>query len=223
MAPTGTNEHIGEVVRFDDRLELGAHPDCGEGGPGLYDVVREGEDVRFEAMGEDGCAPRQEVLTAGTWRPYESPPMTTRVPDLRPAQVLAEVPVEGEAARLAVASGSVWVATVATRSLHRIDPATNRVAGAVDIGYADRIPGLAAADEGSLWVSNWLRSTVSRVDGATGEVTATVDVGLDPPGGLAVHDGQVWVANGHDGTVTRVDGSTAAAVGTIEVGEPGDG
>ena len=223
MAPTGTNEHIGEVVRFDDRLELGAHPDCGEGGPGLYDVVREGEDVRFEAMGEDGCAPRQEVLTAGTWRPYEPPPMTTRVPDLRPAQVLAEVPVEGEAARLAVASGSVWVATVATRSLHRIDPATNRVAGAVDIGYADRIPGLAAADEGSLWVSNWLRSTVSRVDGATGEVTATVDVGLDPPGGLAVHDGQVWVANGHDGTVTRVDGSTAAAVGTIEVGEPGDG
>ena len=223
MAPTGTNEHIGEVVRFDDQLELGPDPECGDGGPGLYEVVRDGDDVRFEAMGADGCAARQEVLTAGTWRPYAPPPMTTRVPDVRPAEVLATVPVEGEAARLAVTSGSVWVVTVATRSLYRIDPTSNVVVDAVDIDYADRIPGLAAAEDGSLWVSNWLRSTVSRVDATTGEVTATVDVGRDPPGGMAVVDGDVWVANGHDGTVTRVDGSAGAVIESIAVGEPGDG
>ena len=67
--PTGTIETIGEVVRFSgDELELGPNAQCdGATSGGLYDVAQDGDSVTFAALGRDGCPPRENLLTAGTW------------------------------------------------------------------------------------------------------------------------------------------------------------
>jgi streptogramin lyase len=219
---TGAAQPIGRVVRFDGReLELGDAPDCDRGG-GLYRLEREGDSVRFEAVGTDGCRQREEILTRGPWRPYTPLPHTTRVPDARPARVMAEVPVRGEPTGLAVEAGSVWVAALFSPEVIGIDPATNAVTTRIAAGYAAEVPGVGAG-EGALWVSNWRRDTVVRLDTATARLTGSVDVGLDPPGDVLAVDGEAWVTSAYDGTVIRIDAATASVTDTIEVTDGGAG
>jgi streptogramin lyase len=219
---TGAAQPIGGVVRFDGReLELGDAPDC-EGGGGLYRLEREGDTVRFEAVGPDGCRQREEVLTRGPWRPYTPLPRTTRVPDPRPVRVVAELPVEGQPTGLAVESGSVWVAALFSPGVVGIDPATNAVTTRIAAGYAAEVPGLGAGD-GALWVSNWRRDAVVRLDTATGRLTGSVEVRLDPPGDVLAVDGEAWVTSAYDGTVIRIDAATGQVTDTIEVTDGGAG
>ena len=79
--------------------------------------------------------------------------------------------------------------TVAGNSLAAIDPASNRVVAAVDLGTR---PGAVVFGSGSVWTANPDDQTVSRVNPATMRVQQIIPVG-GPPTGIAAAGGGLWV------------------------------
>jgi class 3 adenylate cyclase/streptogramin lyase len=72
-----------------------------------------------------------------------------------------------------------------------IDPATNRVVGAIPIGFASP---LISAGEGYVWVVDPKGSTLTKIDPRTRKVvgTSAIEAGAIPTG-IAVGHGSVWV------------------------------
>jgi class 3 adenylate cyclase/streptogramin lyase len=129
--------------------------------------------------------------------PAQFPPLRTEAaPSRRPRLLLAGA-ILFLAAGLAVAivafttgGGSV---NVGPNSLAVIDPASNKIADAVDLGFKSN---LIAAGEGYVWVVNPKGSTLLKIDPHTHNVeTIGIAVGAgDIPFGLAAGEGAVWVA-----------------------------
>jgi YVTN family beta-propeller protein len=111
-----------------------------------------------------------------------------------------------------VAYGRVWV-TDSDGVVHVIDPRSNRVEAAVDVGRGPI--GLAAGGR-ELWVANSSDDTVSRIDPSLRRVVGEVRAGRTPAE-VAVGGNAVWIANESDGTVTRID-LRSRARRTIRVG-----
>ena len=119
-------------------------------------------------------------------------------------------------AGLAFAGGAVWVGTLFSDSVYRIDPATNRTTR-VTIGSNGPVWFSGAGD--TLWVSNGQDGTASRIDVSSDKVVATAKTGMQPVDGTLAPDGLVWIPNLKDGTVTRLDPQTGAIVSTFHVGK----
>jgi len=96
--------------------------------------------------------------------------------------------------RMAVGEGAIWVSAPA--SLWRIDPATTRFTGSVQLGHSGE--GSVATGEGAVWVAS-LDGIVLRVDPDSQTVAKTIPLGTlvypaDPWDTIAVGEGSVWVA-----------------------------
>ena len=115
--------------------------------------------------------------------------------------------------RLAVAVGSVWIASDDGGVVSRVDPATNEAVAEV---YVARRPVAVSGSDDGLWVSSEEGDVVTRVNPHTNAVVETTKVG-PRPGRIAVGEGGVWVLNRGDGSVTRLDPKTAKVVATIAV------
>ena len=114
-----------------------------------------------------------------------------------------------------VSDGSLWVTSSPLAEVLRVDTATKRVTGRIDVG--NEPSGLAAAD-GAIWVADSMDNNVHRiVPTAAGAVTDTIPLG-NGPGPIAAGEGAIWVANMRDGTVSRIDPTTRSAEAEIEVG-----
>ena len=113
---------------------------------------------------------------------------------------------------VAVSRGAVWAGKGDTKSLVRIDPATDRVVDTISVGVE---PWYIAASDSAIWLSDWRTNTVVRVDPTDDRVVATIG-GL-PAGttGLALAPGALWVASSRDNTLTRIDTTTNQPVATI--------
>lgn len=96
----------------------------------------------------------------------------------------------------------------------RIDPATDTVVAAIDVGRQPRHVGLGF---GSVWVTNYGSAGVTRIDPGTNEVVATIDVRHGPEG-IAFSGADVWVANTIDNTLSRVSADTNAELETFDSG-----
>ncbi|HJR95409.1 MAG TPA: adenylate/guanylate cyclase domain-containing protein [Gaiellaceae bacterium] len=129
--------------------------------------------------------------------PAQFPPLRTRpAPSYRRRLLMG-------AAAVVVALVAIAVAAFATRgpdavevgetSLAVVDPRTNEVAHAVDLGFKSN---LIAAGEGFVWVVDPNGSTLWRIDPETHEKKGFgIAVGAGTiPFGLAVGEGSVWVA-----------------------------
>jgi class 3 adenylate cyclase/streptogramin lyase len=121
---------------------------------------------------------------------------TEATPDRRKQLLLAAgaLLVAGAIAGAVVAlAGGGSSATVGPTSLAIVDPRSNRVSDAIDIGFKSH---LIAAGAGHIWVVNPTGSTLLKIDPRTHSVqTIGIAVGAgDVPFGLAVGDGAVWVA-----------------------------
>jgi ABC-type transport system substrate-binding protein/DNA-binding SARP family transcriptional activator len=125
---------------------------------------------------------------------------------------VATIPLTGQPSGIAVGDDGIWVTSVSTGQLLLIDPRSNQVAQAVEIGNG---PAGVAVGGGDVWVANAPDRTVSHFDPNTGSV-AKIPVGSSPVG-VAYGAGGVWVANSVGGTVARIDPNTGA-VRTIRVG-----
>jgi streptogramin lyase len=70
--------------------------------------------------------------------------------DLESRLIQTTIRVGSTPAAVAVAAGSVWVATTTDWALERVDPQQDRVVETLRLGAA---PGALAADEDGVWVA----------------------------------------------------------------------
>lgn len=113
---------------------------------------------------------------------------------------------------VAVSTGAVWAGKGDTRSLVRIDPASDRIVATIPIGIE---AWYIAASDTAVWVSDWRANTVVRVDPASGRVAATIAGLPNGPTGVAISPGAAWVASSRAATVTKIDSATNRVVDTI--------
>jgi YVTN family beta-propeller protein len=116
--------------------------------------------------------------------------------------------------------GSIWVADGPSRTVTRIDPATNAVLAVIPVPDPASV---LAAGAGAMWLTSLPGDTVTRIDPASNAATGTISLaprGLGPVG-ITVADGYVWVAN-HDGdptgSVAKIDPATMSIVDVVPVG-----
>ena len=120
---------------------------------------------------------------------------------------------------LAVAE-QVWVSNSPKNTVHRLDPTTNAVTAAVEVGVHP-CSGLAAGF-GSLWVPNCGDKSggrsLARVSLKDAKVEATLPFEVpDSEGGIATGAESVWVMTDKNGTLARIDPATNKAVAEIRV------
>lgn len=165
--------------------------------------------VALVAISREGPAPPSSV----------SPNAVGKI-DASTAELQASIPSAGAGAGpLTWADGSLWVANTISRTVARIDPATNRVSQSVP---TDGAPTALASGEGYVWVLNGLDGEVQAIDPRTNRVTATIAI-PEGSGGIAVGAGYVWVTNSLEVTVTKLDPVGGDVVDTIRLGPPGSG
>ncbi len=176
------------------------------------------------------------ILFAQTEAPATRPPRPPRpgvkTPgvqrDMATLKPIAVFPVEGVPDWQVVTKDAVWVSNGPKNTLHRLDPQTNKVIAAIEVGKKP-CSGLAAGF-GSIWVPNCGDKTVSRVDIKTNKVVATIPVGpADSEGGITASKDAIWLPSDKKGILSRIDPKTNKVVAevTIPAGSPacvyGDG
>ena len=128
------------------------------------------------------------------------------------SEAVATIPLSGQPGGIAVGREGVWVTSVSTGQLLLVDPRTDRVTQAVEIGNG---PAGVAVGGGRVWVANAPDGTVSRFDPDTGTV-AKISVGSSPVA-VAYGAGGAWVADSVGGTVARI-GPRSRTARMIRVG-----
>jgi YVTN family beta-propeller protein len=99
--------------------------------------------------------------------------------------------------------------TVVGNSLAAIDPASNRVVGAIAVGTR---PGSVVFGSGALWTANLDDQTISRVEPATMRVQRVIPV-PGPPTGIASAGGSLWVVQSN----ANPDANTASSISVAQV------
>lgn len=204
-------KEIAEAIRTDRRVipvlleDVRSIPRASQLPPELHRLPR------FNAVTLTTDRWDQEVsaLIAAIEVPLEPLPMV----DWREPTVTT-IHVGGRPSSLAFADGTVWVADWATRSVCRINPATNEVLPGVLVGLRPRT---IAADEKGVWVyGGWgTHRKLVRIDPASGRVAGQRPTAMFPFS-MAVGQGGVWVA--YLGRVVRMHPTDPAADQTFRLG-----
>jgi DNA-binding SARP family transcriptional activator len=145
-------------------------------------------------------------------------------------KVLRSLVVGPEPNALAADAHGVWVAVIGPAQVVEVDPVTDTLGRAVNVG--DMSPGsevrtalhcTIALDRGSLWVPAYNgpagSGSVWRVDVDTGLVNAVVHTGGSPCA-VAIGFGKIWVANPNAQEVDEIDPADDAIVRRIPLGAP---
>ncbi|HEX7310060.1 MAG TPA: ABC transporter substrate-binding protein [Gaiellaceae bacterium] len=115
-------------------------------------------------------------------------------------RIVAQVPVAGRPAGVAVGENAAWVTDSVNGTLLKVDPDTNLVVDRIDVGAG---PSGVAVGAGSVWVANSQDGTVSRVNAVSDTVVDTIRVGNGPTS-VAYGEGRAWVLNAIDATVSAI-------------------
>jgi virginiamycin B lyase len=149
------------------------------------------------------------LVRPGVKTPGLQQPITALKPD-------ATFPIEGTPDWIAVDASSVWVSNKPKNTVHRLDPATNKVVTAVSVGAAP-CSGLAIGF-GSLWVPSCGDKALTRVSLKENKVTATVPIApADSEGGLTFSPDSIWMLTETAGKLARIDPDTNTLVALINV------
>ena len=126
---------------------------------------------------------------------------------------------------VAVGGGSVWALVGGT--VFRIDPATSRVTGKVDLPGDEAVR--IGAGFGAVWALTFVASSgkqLVRIDPRTLEITRTIDApdlpgaGSSFTGSFAFGSDAIWWNGADTGTVWRVDPRSGAITSTIRLTPP---
>ncbi|PWU17745.1 MAG: hypothetical protein C5B48_15585 [Candidatus Rokuibacteriota bacterium] len=131
--------------------------------------------------------------------PSQFPPLRTEAASSRRKRLLlaagaALVAAAIAGGAIALTSGGSGAVRVGPASVAVIDPKTNKVTDAIDLGFKSN---LIAAGEGSIWVVDPKGSTLSKIDPHTRKVVSTIGIAVGAgaiPFGVAAGEGAVWVA-----------------------------
>lgn len=123
--------------------------------------------------------------------------------------MVATVTVGRSATGLAVAAGSVWVASSLDDTVTRIDQASNRVLATVPVG---REPTGTATAGGAVWVALPAREGLARIDPAGNRVRFVPEQGCCA-GALAAGEDALWAI--WNGTLVRLDPATGRVLARV--------
>jgi DNA-binding beta-propeller fold protein YncE len=128
---------------------------------------------------------------------------------LRGHDVVADVPVQGAAARLTYGDGAFWAAIPDRGAVYRIDEGSHD-SQRIQLGVR---PFDAAVGEGALWVPDHDTSSLFRVDLESRKVTDAINLG---EGGVEAGVGfsSIWVIV-TSGRLLRIDPETLKVTGTV--------
>lgn len=120
---------------------------------------------------------------------------------------------------------AVWVSNGPRNTVHRLDPKTNQVVAAIEVGKRP-CSGLAAGF-GSVWApvcgdrpgaENAAPPALARIDVKTNQLIATIPVGpANSEGGLVASPEAVWMVTDSKGTLSRIDPTTNKVAAEIAV------
>ena len=127
----------------------------------------------------------------------------------------ASVSVERPAG-IAVAAGSVWVAS--RGALVRIDPAQASVTRSILLGGR---PGAVVEGQGSVYVLDQLTSDAIRIDPGAESIAGRLDADV-PVLDVAFADGDAWIPDPGGSAVLRVDPASGTVGASISVPAPTD-
>jgi ABC-type transport system substrate-binding protein/sugar lactone lactonase YvrE len=125
--------------------------------------------------------------------------------DADSAHLVAQTPVGGSPAALAVDTDAVWVADIDSGTVSRVNRDTNTVTQRTRVGQS---PAGVLVAAGSVWVANSGDGSVSRLD-MHGQILDTIKVGSGPSA-LAYDNGTVWVADTSANAVFAIDPKSGA-------------
>ncbi len=158
-------------------------------------------------------APRTGVTTPGVKREMSA---------IKPAAVFS---IPGTPDWQAITEEAVWVSNGPRNTIHRLDPKTNEVVAAIEVGKRP-CSGLAAGF-GSVWVplcgdrpqvENPAKPALARVDAKTNQVVATIAAGpANSEGGIAASPEAIWILTDMKGVLSRVDPATNQVAAEITV------
>jgi peptide/nickel transport system substrate-binding protein len=129
-------------------------------------------------------------------------------------RVVAQVPVAGRPAGIAVGEGAIWITDSVSGTLLRVDPDKKLVVDRIRVGAGPRGVAVGA---GSVWVANSDGGTVSQVNPGTDTVVAQIRVGNGPTS-IAYGAHRIWVLNVVDATVTAIS-PASGHTRTISLGQ----
>ncbi len=196
--------------------------------PRVTATIPLGEELATEVAVADG------VVWAGVTEGRQDSGAVLRI-DPATNEVVARVPLSGQAWYMAAGAGGVWVAVGYEPVVHRIDPGTNEMSASIPVP-GDGIGAIAAGPEG-VWVETYEDrsdlgeqnpTTLVRIDPVTNEVAATVPLG-DLAGGyddeIALGQGGVWLvgvkltgpSEERGGSLVRIDLETNRIAAVIPV------
>jgi streptogramin lyase len=146
---------------------------------------------------KDFAAPEPIYQAVIDGAPAKFPPLRAERPSSRRRWLLVAAAVVVAAAVagavIALSSGSSASITVGPTALAVVDPKSNKVVDAIELGFKSN---LIAAGEGGVWVLNKDGGTIARIDPHThrAKTFGITGGGGAVPFGLAVGKGAVWVA-----------------------------
>ncbi len=146
--------------------------------------------------------------------PKNRPSQLVRV-DPASGEVLATIPVPGNATGVAVGGGAVWVvSTLEPITIYRIDPTTKRVAARIDTGHT--ASGVLVYREPYLWAAN-KDGYLTRID-SRNNLARLFEVGSPEWPALVAEGNAIWISAPLDNIVARFDPATGTVSRTVGTG-----
>jgi len=158
------------------------------------------------------------------WLPNDTDGTVTRW-DPEARQVLATITVDGpnsapygDPVGVVATTDSIWVTSVASREIVRIDPNTNQITESIALGQVDGrdfVTTVMVGDDSNLWVWDYDRRITLRIDLKTKQVAATIP-NVTP---ATVADSSVWAWDSQHSrdasNLLRIDPATDQIVAKI--------
>lgn len=110
---------------------------------------------------------------------------------------------------------AIWVvnASLVDTRLYKIDPASGKVAGSVQLGG---LPRGVAAGAGAVWVTDYSNDKVLEIDPASVQVESSLSVD-DAPTAIVTGGGAVWAISSNAGVLTAIDPASDRIRDTLEI------
>ena len=118
---------------------------------------------------------------------------------------------------LAVGEGAIWVTDMASSTIYRVDPQSNRVVSTIPTDIFGSA-GSIGVGEGSIWVITFddHNKTLTRYNAASAAVESQIKLPR-PSVGVLVGYGSVWVTAASAGELYRIDPRTNQIAATIAI------
>lgn len=175
---------------------------------------RRGQPVKWAALAAVACAIAVVATVMATVGPGTAPAVALDANVLeaigaRPGQPAERVVLPVQPGAIAVAGGSVWVASPNGAAVLQVGQAQSAVIDRIPLGGE---PGSVVSGGGAVFVASTMGATVERIDPATGTVTWTSQLAETGPVAMAYGDGGLWVADSTDQDLLELGPLTGSVV-----------